>query len=127
MVRVDTDAHVERILAASLGDVLVASDASSFESLAGKLLLLERHQVNAVGELLYIGLLTTEVEDAELSIRDTTAVARLDVRLVFAIAIAPRRSYTRANTRTLLGQCNTTTIGFERWCYHVLGARSLPS
>ena len=95
MERVHADAHVERVLTALLGDVLVARNAGSLEGLARQLLLLERHQVDAVRELLYVGLLPAEIKDPELGIGHTTAVARLDVGLVLAVAVAPRRSCNR--------------------------------
>ena len=48
--------------------------------------------MNAQGELINTGTLVSIVEDADLGVRHTAAKARLDVRLVLAIARAARRS-----------------------------------
>ena len=45
------------------------------------------------GELIDGGALGTAVEDSDLGIRDTTAEARLNVRLVLLEAAASRRSW----------------------------------
>ena len=88
VVRVDSDTHVEGVLASHLHDVLVASNTGSFESFTGDLFLLKGAQVNAVGETVDGGLLVSKIVNSELAIRDTTAVARLDVRLVLTITVA---------------------------------------
>lgn len=64
--RVDTDTEVERILARSLGDVLVGANASSFECLRGDLLVLVTDKVAAEGEVVNACLLAAEVKDADL-------------------------------------------------------------
>jgi hypothetical protein len=85
---VDTDAHVEGVLASKLHDVLVAGNTRSFKGLTGDLLLLKRAQVDAVRETVNGSLLVTEIVNAKLGIGHTAAVAGLDVRLVLTISVA---------------------------------------
>lgn len=85
---VHTDAEVETITAGHLGDVLVGADTGSLKSLRGDLLALEGDEVDASGELVDISLLLAEIEDADLGVGDTTAVAGFDVGLALAIAVA---------------------------------------
>lgn len=67
MEGVDTDPHVEGILARSLGDVLVGANTGSFESLARELFVLVRYKMAAEGEIINRGTLTTQVEDSDLN------------------------------------------------------------
>ncbi len=50
-------------------------------------------EVDALGEGIDGGLLVTQIEDSDLGIGHTTAVARLDVRLVLTVSVATCRSY----------------------------------
>jgi len=79
---------VKIILSSHLGDILVAANPSSLEGLAGQLLALEGDEMSAEGELIDGGFLAAEVEDADLGIRHTTAVAGLGVWLVLTVAVA---------------------------------------
>lgn len=79
VVRVDTDAHVETFLSGNLDEVLVGANTGSLESLGGQLLVLVGDQVDAEREVVYIGLLATEVEDADLGIRYTAVEPALGV------------------------------------------------
>jgi len=88
VVGVNADAKVEGITTAHLGDVLVHANAGSLEGLRGDLLLLERDEVDAGGELIDVGLLLAEIVDTDLGVRDTTAVARFDVGLTLGVAVA---------------------------------------
>lgn len=92
--RMDTDTHVEGILAAVLADVLVGSNTGSFEGLAGNLLNLVREEMDTERELVSSGLLATQVEDLDLGVRDTTAETRLRIRLVLAVTVAASRTTT---------------------------------
>ncbi len=92
MKRVATGTDVITILAGGLGQVLIASDAGSLESASGQLFLLVGHQVAYERELIHRGLLGTTIEDSDLGIWDTTAEARLNVRLVLLEAAATSRS-----------------------------------
>ena len=64
------------------GYVLVGANTGSLEGLGGDLLILVGDEVNAEGELVDVGLLATEIEDANLGVGDTTVEARLRVRLL---------------------------------------------
>jgi hypothetical protein len=63
-------------------NVLVGANTGSLEGLRGDLLILVGDEVNAEGELVDVGLLATEIEDANLGVGDTTVEARLRVRLL---------------------------------------------
>jgi hypothetical protein len=65
---VETDTHVEGILSGGLGDILVSANATSLEGLGRDLLLLVAEQVDAEGELVNTGLLTTQIVDADLGV-----------------------------------------------------------
>ena len=62
-------------------NVLVGANTGSLEGLRGDLLILVGDEVNAEGELVDVGLLATEIEDANLGVGHTTVEARLRVRL----------------------------------------------
>ena len=66
--RVRSDAHVERILAAMLHEVLVGADTSGLQRLRWQLLILIRHEVDAERELVYACLLAAQVKDTDLRI-----------------------------------------------------------
>jgi len=71
---VHTDAHVERILARCLGDILVSANTSCFERLRAQLLILIGDKMTAEGELVDGGTFTAEVKNPDFRIRDTTVV-----------------------------------------------------
>ena len=75
------DAEVERLLSGGLHHVLVGANTGSLKGLGGKLLILVGDQVDAEWELVNVGLLATEIEDANLWVWDTTVETRLWVRL----------------------------------------------
>lgn len=62
-------------------DVLVGANACGFESLGAQLFILVGDEVNAAGEVIDTGALTTQVKDADLGIGDTAVEAGLGVRL----------------------------------------------
>ena len=68
MEGVDTDTHVERLLASHLDNVLVGANAGGLEGLAGELLVLVRDQVDAEGEVVDVRLLAAQVENADLAV-----------------------------------------------------------
>ena len=70
------------MVAAFRRDVLVGANTGSLEGLRGDLLILVGDEVNAERELVDVGLLATEIEDANLGVGDTTVEARLRVRLL---------------------------------------------
>jgi hypothetical protein len=83
-----SDSQVEEILTGDLNHVLVASDTSSLESLRGDLFVLIRNKVNSGWELIAGSSLVTDIVDTKLRVWDTSAVSRLWVWLVLAVAIA---------------------------------------
>jgi hypothetical protein len=70
---------MECFLSGSLNEVLVGANTGGFESLGGQLLVLVGDQVDAEREVVYVGLLATEVEDANLGIGYTTVEPALGV------------------------------------------------
>lgn len=85
---------MERVLTGDLGHVLVDDDTSGLERLRRQLLVLARAQVHAEREVLDRGGLSADVIDLDLRVRYSAAKARLDVRLVLAIAVALSRAWT---------------------------------
>ena len=96
-----TDTQVEGFLTGSLDNVLVASNTSSFERLRRELLELVRDKVSAVWEVVYGSLLTTQVEDTNLWVWDTTVVSRLWEWLVLDVSVATERSSTHCEALEL--------------------------
>jgi hypothetical protein len=88
VVGVDADTEMERFLSTVLDEVLVGANTGGLERLGGQLLVLVGDQVNAEREVVYVGLLATKVEDADLGIGDTTVEPALGVGLVLAVAVA---------------------------------------
>ena len=62
-------------------NVLVGANTGGFESLGGQLLVLVGNQVDAGGEVIHVGLLTTKIEDTNLRVGNTTVEPGLRVRL----------------------------------------------
>ena len=92
---------MSRVGLACRWNVLVGANTGSLEGLRGDLLILVGDEVNAEGELVDVGLLATEIEDANLGVGDTTVEARLRVRLLsitvsgmffFVVVHFPRRT-----------------------------------
>ena len=79
VVGVDTDTEMETFLSGNLDEVLVGANTGGLESLGGQLLVLVGDQVDAEREVVYVGLLATEVEDADLGIGYTTVEPALGV------------------------------------------------
>lgn len=75
------DTEVETFLAGNLDEVLVGADTSGLEGLGTQLLILVGDEVDAEREVIDVGLLATEIEDADLGVGDTTVEPRLRVRL----------------------------------------------
>lgn len=71
-----------RVGVACRQDVLVGANTGSLEGLGGDLLILVGDEVDAERELVDVGLLATEIEDANLGVGYTTVEARLRVRLL---------------------------------------------
>jgi hypothetical protein len=90
----DTDTHVEVILTGNLADILVGSNTGSFQGFTGNLFTFVRDQVDTEGEFITSCLLTTQVENTDLGVGDTTTETGLGVRLVLTITIAASRTTT---------------------------------
>ena len=88
VVRVKTHADVERVLAHGLDHVLVGGDTGSLKGLGRDLLLLKGEEVNASRERVHAELFLSDIEDLDLGLRYTTAVARFDVGLVLDVTRA---------------------------------------
>lgn len=79
MVRVDTNTEMETFLSGNLDEVLVGANTGGFESFRGQLLVLVGDQVDAEGEVVDVGLLATEIEDANLGVGYTAVEPALGV------------------------------------------------
>lgn len=62
-------------------DVLVGTDTGGFEGFRGNLLVFTGDHVDAKREVVNAGLLTTQVEDTDLGVGDTTVEPGFRVRL----------------------------------------------
>lgn len=78
---VGADAQVETLLAAVLDEVLVGANTGGLEGLGAQLLILVGDEVDAEREVVDVGTLAAEIEDANLGVGYTTVEARLGVRL----------------------------------------------
>jgi hypothetical protein len=78
---VDADTEVETFLTGDLHEVLVGTDTSGFQSLGGKLFIFVGDEVNAEGEVVDVSLLTSQIEDTDLGIGNTTVEPGLGVGL----------------------------------------------
>jgi hypothetical protein len=83
-----TDTQVEGILSRGLGHVLVGANTSSFKCLTRKLFIFIGNEMAAEGELVNVGTFTTEIENPDFGVRNTTVVPGFGVRLVLAITVA---------------------------------------
>lgn len=62
-------------------NVLVGANTGGLEGLGRQLLVLIGDHVHTGGEVVNVGLLTAQIEDADLGVGNTTVEARLGVRL----------------------------------------------
>lgn len=83
---------MELILTAVLYKILVGADTASLQGLRGKLLVLIGDEMDAQGHLTDIGLLPSQVIDADLGVGHTTTETRLGVRLVLTVTVASGRT-----------------------------------
>jgi hypothetical protein len=79
VVGVDADTEMETFLSGNLDEVLVGANTGGFERLGRQLLVLVGDQVDAEREVVYVGLLATQVENADLGIGYTTVEPALGV------------------------------------------------
>jgi hypothetical protein len=78
---VGADAQVETLLAGVLDEVLVGANTGGLEGLGTQLLILVGDEVDAEREVVDVGTLAAQIEDADLGVGDTTVEARLGIRL----------------------------------------------
>jgi len=88
MEGVSADSQMEGVLARRLGNIFVSANTSGFQGLARQLLVLIGNEVSAERKFVNVGTFTSEVEDTDLGVRDTTVVTRFRVRLILAITVA---------------------------------------
>jgi hypothetical protein len=88
VVWVSSNSQVEEILTGDLDHVLIASNTSSLKCLGSDLLVFIGNKVNSGWELIAGSSLVTDIVDTKLGVWDTSAVSRLWVWLVLAVAIA---------------------------------------
>jgi hypothetical protein len=91
---VNTDTHVEGVLTTGLAQVLVAANATSFESFSRELFILVGDEMNAEREIVDSSLLTTKIVNSNLGVGDTTTESALGVGLVLAVTVATSRTAT---------------------------------
>jgi len=91
---VHTNTHVETILASVLGEVLVGADTCGLKSFTAVVLTLQGNHVDANRHILRTSVLVAKIEHTDLGIRNTTAIATLDVRLALHVTIATTRTST---------------------------------
>jgi hypothetical protein len=85
VVGVGADTQVETLLSGVLDEVLVGADTSGLKSLGTQLLVLVRDKMDAEREVINLGALAAQIEDADLGVGDTTVEARLGIRLDVAM------------------------------------------
>jgi len=90
VVGVDSDPDVELVLAAVLHHVLVAANAGGLQCFGRKLLQLIGDEMYSEGEFIHASFLSTQIEDPDLGIWNTTVEPGLGVRFIFTIAITSR-------------------------------------
>lgn len=78
---VGSDSEMERLLSSVLGEVLVGANTGGLKSLGAQLFILVGDEVNAEGEVIDVRLLSAEIEDSNLGVRDTTVESGLGIRL----------------------------------------------
>lgn len=99
---VGAHANVVGILSNGLTQVLVDGNTASFEGFRGNLLLLVTDQVGNEWEQIDGGLLVPDIENLNLRFWHTTAVPRLDVRLVLLVSVATSWTATHGEIYFLL-------------------------
>jgi hypothetical protein len=85
---------VEGVLTTGLAQVLVAANATSFESFSRELFILVGDEMNAEREIVDSSLLTTKIVNSNLGVGDTTTESALGVGLVLAVTVATSRTAT---------------------------------
>jgi hypothetical protein len=95
----NSHSDVELIFAAELHQILVAANASSFQSFSAELFQLIRHEMNAEWEVIDEGSFAAQIEDADLCVWNTSTETRFRVRLVFTVAITIERNGEKSSVK----------------------------
>ena len=85
----NSDSHMEVLLAAIDSHVLVAGNSSSLESFRSDLLLLVANKMDTGWEFCELGLLFTDVIHSKLGVWHTTIESRLWIWLVLLVSVTP--------------------------------------
>lgn len=91
---VRADANVVIVLTNMLRQVLVNRHTTGLESFTRDLLLFVADQMSDKGKLIHRRSLVAAIENANLALWHTAAIARLDVRLVLLVTVTTRRTAT---------------------------------
>ena len=75
------DGLYRRVCGSKRSDILVGTDTGGFESLRGKLLIFVGDHVHTEREVIDVGLLTSQIEDTDLGVGNTTVEPGLGVGL----------------------------------------------
>jgi len=94
-----THTEVEALLSGVLCEVLVGANTSCLKSLRRVVLLLQRDKMDTEREIINTSITITKIVHADLAVRNTTAVARLDVRLAVLNTIATTRTSTHLQNK----------------------------
>lgn len=98
----NSHADVELIFSAELHQVLVAANATSFQSFSAQLFKFIGHEMNAEWEVIDESSLSAQIEDTNLGVWNTSTETRFRIRLVFTVAIAIKRNEQSSVKLTLI-------------------------
>lgn len=87
MEGVEPHSDMKAIFATAFYHVFVGTNTGSLQGFRRELLILIRHHVATQWKLVHFCLLPAQIKDTDLGIRDTSAEARLRVRLVLTIPV----------------------------------------
>lgn len=92
------------IFATTFHHILVGTNSGGLQGFRRELLIFIRHHVATEREFIHFCLLPTQVKDADLGIRDSSAEAWLWIRLILAIPVTTSRTAAHGNTWNLCGE-----------------------
>ena len=111
MVGVDADTQMETFLSGNLDEVLVGANTGGLESLGGQLLVLVGDQVDAEREVVDVGALAAEIEDADLCVRYTAVEPALGVLKTVSLLFLLHRMYIVCDVRAC--SCSSGSSGLD--------------
>ena len=98
MEGMEPHSDVKSIFATAFHHILVGTNSRGLQGFRGQLLVVVGHHVATEWELVHLRLLPTQVKDADLGIWDTSAEARLRIRLVLAVPVTASRTAPHGET-----------------------------